>query len=217
VPSATATPQKIREDRVSFVAEDGVELSGMVFMGEAEKDIGVVLAHMGAGGYSSWAWFARTIAQRGFGALAFNFRMDRSKLDRDVRAAVGFLRGLGYQRIVCMGASMGGTASIRVAGDTDLAGVVVISSLWTTGSGATGGALIVSREELAQLTLPKLFVTTDNDRHGVPATIKVMYKVAPEPKAIKIFPGRAHGTDIFATSQRDEFRDLLVDFLEELR
>jgi len=101
--------------------------------------------------------------------------------------------------------------------DTDLAGVVVISSLWTTGSGPIGGPLFVSREELAQLTLPKLFVTTEKDGHSVPATMKSMYEAAPEPKAFEIFPGEMHGTDIFATPQGDEFRDLLVDFLVRLR
>jgi dienelactone hydrolase len=216
--SPSPSPQQVQAGRVSFVAEDGMKLSGTMFMGEGAKDIGVVLAHMGAhrADQRSWTSFAQTIAQRGFGALTFNFRADRSKLDRDVRAAVRFLRDQGYQRIVCMGASMGGTASLKAAVDTDLAGVVVISSLWTTGSGSTGGALRVSREDLAQLTLPKLFVTTDKDGNGVPATMKAMYEAAPEPKALKIFPGTVHGTDIFFTPQGDEFRDLLVDFLEDL-
>ncbi|MEJ2013451.1 MAG: hypothetical protein P8X64_14655 [Anaerolineales bacterium] len=44
-----------------------------------------------------------------------------------------------------------------------------------------------------------------------------MYAVAPEPKALQIFPGSVHGTDIFATSQGEELRDLLVDFLDHLR
>jgi dienelactone hydrolase len=212
------TPQQVRAGKVSFVAKDGMKLSGTMLMGEGAKDIGVVLAHMGAhrADQRSWTSFAQTIAQRGFGTLTFNFRADRSKLDRDVRAAVGFLRDQGYQRIVCMGASMGGTASLKAAVDTDLAGVVVISSLWTTGSGSTGGALLVSREDLAHLTLPKLFVTTDKDGNGVPATMKAMYEAAPEPKALKIFPGTVHGTDIFFTPQGDEFRDLLVGFLEGL-
>ncbi|MBU0493467.1 MAG: alpha/beta fold hydrolase [Chloroflexi bacterium] len=218
-PAPSPTPQQVRASKVSFVAEDGVKLSGTLFTGEGEKDIGVVLAHMGASGANqrSWASFAQIIAQRGFGALTFDFRADRSKLDRDVRAAVEFLRDQGYQRIVCMGASMGGTASLKAAMDTDLAGVVVISSLWTTGVGFTGGALTVSREDLARLTLPKLFVTTDKDENGVPATMKAMYEAAPEPKAFKVFPGTAHGTNIFFTLNRDEFRDLLVDFLQDLR
>jgi Tol biopolymer transport system component/dienelactone hydrolase len=217
-PVPSPTPQQVRAAKVSLVAEDGMKLSGTMFLGEGAKDIGVVLAHMGAhaADQRSWTSFAQTIAPQGFGALTFNFRADRSKLDLDVRAAVGFLRDQGYQRIVCMGASMGGTACLKAAVDTDLAGVVVISSLWTTGSGSTGGALIVRHADLAQLTLPTLFVTTDKDGNGVPTTMKAMYEAAPEPKALKIFPGTVHGTDIFFTPQGDEFRDLLVGFLEDL-
>ena len=54
------------------------------------------------------------------------------------------------------------------------------------------------------------------DGNGVPATMKAMYEAAPEPKALKIFPGTVHGTDIFFAPQGDEFRDLLVGFLEDL-
>jgi len=62
-----------------------------------------------------------------------------------------------------------------------------------------------------------LLVTTEKDGNGVPAVMKAMYEAAPDSKALKIFPGTVHGTDIFATPQGDEFRDLLVDFLEKLR
>jgi dienelactone hydrolase len=215
----TPTPQQVETARVSFSASDGKELSGTLFTSGDDKDIGVVLAHMGAHGanQNSWLSFARYLAPRGFGVLTFNFRPDRSKLDLDVLAAVEFLRGQGYQRIVCMGASMGGTASIRAAQEVDLAGLVVISSLYTTGSGFTGGALVVDRQDLEGLTLPKLFVTTENDGNGVPAVMKAMYAASAEPKELKVFPGDVHGTDIFATSSGDEFRDLLVDFVEKLR
>jgi uncharacterized protein len=218
-PAPKPTPQQGQAGRVSFIAADGVKLSGTLFIGEGEKDIGVVLAHMGAhaADQRSWASFAEYAAPRGFGMLTFNFRADRSRLDFDVRAAVGFLRDQGYRRIVCMGASMGGTACLKAAVDTDLAGVVVISSLRTTGSGSTGGSLLVSFEELAHLTLPKLFVTTEKDGNGVPAAMQAIYEASPEPKTFKVFPGTVHGTDIFTTLQGDEFRNLLVDFLEKLR
>ncbi|MEJ2013083.1 MAG: hypothetical protein P8X64_12780, partial [Anaerolineales bacterium] len=222
LPTETPAPSptmQVQTDRVSFAAADGADLSGMLFAGVGAGDIGVVLAHMGAHGanQSSWAVFARHAALQGFGALTFNFRADRSRLALDVQGAIEFLREQGYRRIACVGASMGGTACIKAAADSDLDGLVVISSLWTTGSGPTGGALVVSSQELAQLALPKLFVTAENDGSGVPATIKQMYAVASEPKALQIFPGSMHGTDIFATAQGEELRDLLVDFLDHLR
>jgi len=218
-PEPSPTLPQVQGVRVSFAAADGVTLSGRLFAGEGSKDIGVVLAHMGAhaADQSSWAPFARYAASQGFGALTFNFRADRSRLAVDARAAIEFLREQGYRRIACVGASMGGTACIRAAANTDLEGLAVISSLWTTGSGPTGGALVVTREELAELTLPKLFVTTDKDGNGVPAAMKAMYEVAPEPKTLKSFPGSAHGTDILDTPRGGELRELLVEFLGSLR
>jgi len=217
VPSPTLQP--VQAVKVSFVAADGVKVSGTLYIGEGQDDVGVVLAHMGEPGtdQTSWTSFAQHAARQGFSALTFNFREDRSGLDLDVQAAVGFLRDRSFQRIVCMGASMGGTACLKAAVDTDLAGIVVISSLWSTGIGSSGGALFMSRRELAQLTIPKLFVTTEFDDNGVPFTMKSMYKAAPEPKAFEMFPGSVHGTDIFSTPQGEEFRDLLMDFLEKLR
>jgi dienelactone hydrolase len=209
----------VKAVKVSFVTADGVKVSGTLYTGEEQDDIAVVLTHMGQPGtdQTSWTSFAQHAARQGFSSLTFNFREDRSRLDFDVRAAVGFLRDQGFQRIVCMGASMGGTACLKAAVDTDLAGIVIISSLSTTGTGSSGGALVVNRRELAHITIPKLFITTQYDDNGVPFTMKSLYEAAPEPKAFKMFPGSVHGTDIFSTPQGDEFRDLLVDFLEKLR
>jgi hypothetical protein len=47
--------------------------------------------------------------------------------------------------------------------------------------------------------------------------ITAMYELSPDPKEIKVFPGRVHGTDLFKTYLGEEFRELLVNFLEGLR
>ncbi|MFN2112836.1 MAG: alpha/beta hydrolase [Anaerolineales bacterium] len=216
---ATPTPQELEVTRLSLTAADGKKLDGMLFSGDKDKGIGVVLAHMGAhsADQTSWISFARSAAEEGFEALTFNFRDDRSQLDLDVRAAIAYLRSQGCQKIVCIGASMGGTACLKAAGEEDLAGLVVISSLWTTGSGPTGGALVASSADVTKLTLPKLFITTEDDGNGVPATMEAIYALAPEPKTFVSFPGAVHGTDIFFSSQADEFRNLLLQFLEDLR
>lgn len=215
----TPTLGQGESEQVSFRTGDGMTLQGTLYMGEDGNDFGVVLAHMGARGadQTSWADFARLASRRGFTVLTFNFRNNRSKLDQDVLAAVSFLRDQGCLQVACLGASMGGTACLKAALEEDLAGVGVISSLWTTGSGAVGGPLVVSRDELAQLTLPKLFVTTEQDGNGVPAAMEEMYQTAQEPKGFQTYPGTVHGTDIFLTSAGEAFRDQLLAFLEGLR
>jgi pimeloyl-ACP methyl ester carboxylesterase len=212
-PVPTPTPLPIATEKVSFVTEDGVTLRGTLFPGGG--DLAVVLAHQGAGQPSqkSWHTFATLAAQRGFTALPFDFREDfGGPLDRDVVAAIQLLRSRGYTRIACIGASMGGTSCLKAGLTEELVGIGVIGSGWSTGGGVS-----VERDQLAALTMPKLFVTTDNDRFtGIPAVMKSMYNAAPDPKQFQEYPGTVHGTEIFGTLYRDEFRALLLGFLAGL-
>jgi alpha/beta superfamily hydrolase len=213
-PTPTPTPQPVATEKVSFVTSDGVTLSGMLFPGDS--GLAVVLAHQGAGQTTqkSWQTFANLAAQNGTTALPFDFRRDFSgPLDLDVVAAIQYLRSRGYQRIACIGASMGGTSCLKAALTEELVGIGVIGSAWTT-----GGGVAIEREDLAGLTMPKLFVTTDNDRFtGIPATVKSIYEAAPEPKQFQEYSGTAHGTEIFGSRNGDEFRALLLGFLEKLQ
>ena len=118
---------------VSFQTEDGITLKGRLF---GQGATGVVLAHMYPADQTSWWDFANTLAENGYKALAFDFRGYRDSggdkemelIDRDVRAAVGFLREQGATGVFLVGASMGGTASLKVASEGNVAGVVSLSA-----------------------------------------------------------------------------------------
>ena len=117
---------------VSFKTEDGVELNGRLF---GRHNTGVLLAHMFPADQTSWWDFAEVLAEQGYMALAFDFRGYRDSgggkdiefIDRDVRAAVAFLREQGATDVFLVGASMGATASIKVASENGVAGVVSLS------------------------------------------------------------------------------------------
>lgn len=220
-PAATPTPPPMPAGQpVSFTAEDGVKLAGALY--PAPGDTGVVLAHMGITDQKSWQSFAGAIAGRGCTALTFDFRcyglsdcgkmgQSESLFAQDTRAAIRFLRGRGVKRIVCMGASMGGTACMNAALHEELAGMVVIAS---------PAPLYMGKQypqDLVNLIMPKLFIVTEKDRfaHVVPA-IYYLYDRSPGPKKLGIFPGTVHGTELFATQFGPEFRGLLTRFMEEL-
>ena len=211
-PSPAPTPQ-VTSEKASFATDDGVMLIGELF--PAEGTLAVVLAHQGAGQttWKSWQSLANLAASNGITALPFNFRRDfGGPLDKDVLAAIRYLRSLGYERIACIGASMGGTSCLKAALTEPLVGIGVVGSLWTT-----GGDVSITDADLASLTMPKLFVTSDKDRFpDVPTVMKQMFKLAPEPKQFKEYPGTAHGTEIFSTPNRDDFRALLLEFLKQL-
>jgi pimeloyl-ACP methyl ester carboxylesterase len=219
IPTETAPPPVLVEE-VSFTTDDQVRLSGTLF---GEGELAVILAHQGTQGtdQTSWQPFAKLLAQEGFTALTFDFRgrgqsegtLELSELVRDVRAAEALLRDRGLTRIVCMGASMGGTSCVKLALETDLEGLVVIASTMSLGPPTD-----VYPQDYELLALPKLFVCAEDDTTGGLAdTVQEMYDLSPEPKQIKFFPGAVHGTELFDTPQGDEFTALLLGFLQGLR
>ena len=235
-PSATPTPMPTIDlelvltpqttvayelDYIGLKTTDGVQLIAKLF-GKGEPV--VILAHQGTQGANQrdWEAFARLIAERGFTAATLDFRgyglskgdlTQKNYLIRDMSALIDYLREAGYSRFICMGASMGGTTCMRAAVDYDLEGLVVIGSLWSNGKPTN-----VTDDELAALTIPKLFITTENDRNSeVPVSVKDMYKISREPKLLRTFPGEAHGTEMFKLPYAEEFTAELMAFVESLR
>mgnify|MGYP000754780488 FL=1 len=83
--------------KVSFNTEDGIQLSGHLF---GSGDVGVVLSHMKPADQESWWPFARVLKDRGYQALAYDFRgyrdsqgeLDIDNIDKDVQAALDLLK-----------------------------------------------------------------------------------------------------------------------------
>lgn len=218
-PQGAETGQRQKEEIVGFINEDGVTLAGTFY--PAEGDTAVLLAHMGIADQTSWQDFAAIAAGNNIAALTFDFQCygkseckarggDMSNL-KDMRPAYEFLKEKGYEKIVCMGASMGGTACLMLAMEKEIAGLVVIASERPIG-------MKQYPEDLVSKSIPKLFIVADRDPYAfVISEIQKMYDVSPEPKQLKIFSGDVHGTDIFKTDNGTAFRDLLLEFLEEIK
>ena len=226
LPTASATdsaPTKppIKTEQIEVTYEDppypDTVLRGTL-MGEG--DVAVILAPMALSNRVPWLPFARHIAELGYTALAFDWpndfgaskgRFSFSKTKFDTAAIVDYLQiELGYEKIVCIGGSIGGVACIEVPllRPGSLAGVVSVS---------TDNKLVdrMTPEEIATLTMPKLMIV-----ENLPDFITALNSnlaVLPPPKEKKIFDHPAHGTDIFNSPNKDELRDLLVSFLEGIR
>jgi pimeloyl-ACP methyl ester carboxylesterase len=221
VPSITSTPKPMVDyttEAVAFTTEDEIDLEGNLYL--SEGDIAVVFAHMaGENDQQNWIPFAEYIAPRGFSSLTFNFRCYGASgcggsgssailLIYDLGAAIDFLHEQGFEKVVCMGASMGGRGCINVAFDKELAGFVILAG---TGSGDPDRQNL---EDIINPEMPKLFIVAEND----PTLDRVLamnrlYESAPEPKIFKTYPGTAHGTELFNSYGR-ELRNTLLDFLE---
>jgi len=225
-PTITRTPVPIVEyetETVSFTTEDEYELEGILFL--SEGDTAVVFAHMAGGDndQQNWVPFAKKSASRGFTSLTFNFRCYGNSecggkgsghilTSRDIGAAVNFLRSKGFKRIVCIGASMGGRACVNAAFDQELVGLVIVSGTGSSDPDKQDLKNIISPE------MKKLFIVSEDDHiAGRTLAMTLLYDSAPEPKTFKLFSGSAHGTEIIDSKDRQEFLDMLFDFLEAVR
>jgi pimeloyl-ACP methyl ester carboxylesterase len=203
----STTPTADDENR-----KEPVVLSGRVF---GHGETGVILAHMRPADQSSWFPFATRLAATGnYTVLTFDFRgynestgeKEFDRVDTDLAAVLRHMRGeLGVARVFRVGASMGGTAALLVAGREDVDGVISISSLarYQQLDALTAVPLIRS---------PKLFITSADD---VPAALseEQFWAQAVGPKEHKVFEGNAHGTDLFASAAAREFEQVMLDFI----
>jgi pimeloyl-ACP methyl ester carboxylesterase len=225
-PQNSPTPEPVYPydtETVSITTEDGLKLSGNFF--HTESDMAVLFVHMaGPNDQKNWIPFANEVAQRGFSALTFDMRCYGESdcrggtepgwvtLNRDMQAAIKFLRDKGFKHIVCAGASMGGRACVTVAFDEELAGMIIVSGT------ASDDPEKKDMNNMVNPGMPKLFIVSESD----PTVERVadmtrLYENAPGPKAFHTFPGTAHGTEFFKAQYGGAVSRLIYDFLYSIR
>jgi pimeloyl-ACP methyl ester carboxylesterase len=162
---------------------------------------------------STWADFAGHLAARGYTVLTFDFRgVGESSgrfvirhVSRDTLGAVRFIRRRDPAKVVLVGASMGGTSSLVVAGQTPVDGVVAIAS------GMTFQGLDV-RPYLPNLRMPKLFIVGSGDA-PFNQSARTMHARTPDPKRLLEIPTAVHGTYMFQTKHKAAIYRGIIEFL----
>ena len=195
--------------------DDGVSLDARLF--EADPERVVVLLHMFPADQTAWYPFARQLQSRGISALTLDFRgygasggeQDPGEIDHDVRAAIAFARDRGFDRIVLVGASMGGTAAIVVAVDESLDGVAVLSAP----SRMRG---LDAKSTIAGVTCPLTLIAAEGDLAAMNALDSFATRAGLGEDARLVVPGVAHGTELLESPHGDAVRARLFDFLEEV-
>jgi dienelactone hydrolase len=225
-PQNSPTPEPVYSydtETVSITTDDGLKLFGNFF--RTEGDTAVLFVHMaGPNDQKNWIPFANKVAQRGFSALTFDMRCYGESdcrggtepgwvtLNRDMTAAINFLRAKGFERIVCAGASMGGRACVTVAFDEELAGLIIVSGT------ASDDPEKKDLNYMLNPGMPKLFVVSESDPTvNRTADMTSLYESAPDPKAFHTFPGTAHGTEFFKAQYGGALSRLIYDFLYNIR
>jgi pimeloyl-ACP methyl ester carboxylesterase len=190
-----AADKTVAPKLVHFRAGDGARLLG-VALGTGR--VGVVLSHQLGSDFCEWVPYARKLSREGYRVLAFSFRGSGSseagsaspaRLDRDVIAAAGELRRLGARRVVIVGASMGGTASLVAAPALRPAPELVVS---LSGPSYFGG--LDASKAVPRIRGPVLFAAGADD-DGFPTDARALYKAsASSAKRLLIVGGADHGS-----------------------
>lgn len=211
-----ATPPANTEN-VSVVISGDVILNGRLFGGDNEPV--VILTHMRQNEQTAWFDYAAELVSHGYAALTFDFRgyglstgeRDEDMLDEDLMAVIQYMHDRGRDEVYLVGASMGATTALVVAGANSVEAVVALSP----------PAKFESQDALAAvpgLSVPKLFIASELDAPTL--QFDELYAAAGDPKEQEVFPGKLHGTDLLDPLKNDQAAatgDRIIEFLNEQR
>jgi dipeptidyl aminopeptidase/acylaminoacyl peptidase len=214
-PTAIATPIP-PPTAVSFETADGVTLPGISY---GSGETAVIFSHMGEHHQNTWAQLAQTMAEQGYLALTYDMRFWREngtvdaalrdKAAEDLLAAIAYVRSRGAQNVVLVGASLGGLAALEVADEVGPTAVIILASPFEADFFPS---LRVTAEDVQAITAPILFIASEEEDFA--PGIEQMYELAAEPKEIHIYPGAAHGTDLFQTEHTADLTERILSFIQ---
>jgi pimeloyl-ACP methyl ester carboxylesterase len=178
--------------------------------------VGVVLAHQLGSSQESWAPIVDDLVDEGFHVLSFNFRghglsgghtHDPSHADLDLAGAIAKLRSLGAERVLVVGASMGGTAAVVVAARENLAGIVSLSAPSKIDKLDAGASANKVRE-------PSLFIVGAGDAKRYVDASRSLYAAVGPPKDLEVVSGSSeHGTGLLTDVKNGaKIRKLIINF-----
>jgi alpha/beta superfamily hydrolase len=200
---------------VTFVTDDGLKLSGSVY-GTGSTAV-ILSAQCSRDGKDAWTDFAVKLARQGYTVLTYFYRgwgtsqgpQDQTKPIHDLNAAIAFAKSQGAKKLVLAGASCGGTISAKVYATVKPDAIIVVSSPPTIPQ----IGIELSADEVKGLAAPKLFVGSQDDQFTAP--MLQMYDASPGPKEKLIYPGGAHGTDIFTSEHGRDLTEKMLAFILE--
>lgn len=212
--SAVVVASLAAQETVSFSTDDGGKVCGDIY-GKGPR--GVVLAHGGQFNKESWPEQARVLAGAGFQILAIDFRgfgcssgpgqgdFDNAPFDKDVLAAVHYMKQQGARAVSVVGGSFGGGA----AGDASIKGAAgEIDRIVFLGARPNLDA--------GKLKSRSLFIVARDDRNvagpRLPG-IRAQYEKAPQPKRLIVLDGSAHAQFLFQTQDAGRVMREILDFL----
>lgn len=212
-PTAAPLDDIIDSHSVIIDTADGATVSGEIYGSGKTAVIFSVMGNCKPG----WREFAQLTAAQGFMALTYQWRGCKAnsvdevliqKFVDDTRAAIAFVREQGAEKIILVGASLGGCASAKLAVESQASGLVVLASP----PSIPQWSFEIESADL-DTDIPKLFITAENDDTVSADATRALFDLAAEPKEWQTYPGTAHGTDLFEGENRAEVEQRILEFI----
>ena len=195
-------------ETVRFRTEDSEDLWGSIF---GDGEIAVILSHMRGRNQTSWFPFARLASTSGYKVMTFDFRgygkstgTRDTRMDRDLEAAVAYVRAKGAKQVILIGASMGGTAAIEIAAEIDVQGVAALSPPTSFGRINALGAV-------SSMLIPLLLIVAENDPPFTSSAREI--ETAAAATQFLELPGQEHGTNLYS-EHIDQVSGILLTFID---
>jgi hypothetical protein len=190
---------------ITFKDSEGADVDGYE---TGTGTTGVVLSHQSDNNICSWVVGAEELASDGYRVIAVD--SNGSEVE-EIQGAAERLRGEGAGKIVLMGASKGGTASLVAAAEVRPAVSAVVS--------VSGPGLYQNMDATAavpKLTMPVYFIAANGDGEFA-ADAKELAKLAKKSpgKKLELVDGAAHGNDLL--NQQPSVWDEVKVFIAKYR
>lgn len=173
-------------------------------------ELGVVFSNMDTNDQNEWNPIVTDLISDKHTAFTYDYPKHMDDQSGTLEDAISFIREQGAKKIILIGASRGGVASIKVAArhvtDDNIVGVVALSAPIEY-----EGTVFYSKAELNGILIPKLLINSENDAGA--NDNRAMFDIFSEPKELLIFPGDAHGTELF-NEKRESIVVKLQEFME---
>jgi len=207
--------------QVTFTDEHGTRLSG-VELGSGTT--GLVLTHQDPGDVCDWLPYARELVNStpGYRVLCLDFQgygnsddgAEGDRRDLNIVSAAGYLRDHGVAKVVLMGASMGGNASLVAATELQPPPAAVVSF-----SAPTYWKGIDAQAAVPKLAVPVLLVAGSLDNNGRFAdAARALYAATPAgiDRRLVIASSTTHGVNLLSPVDADatHTRAALGEFLK---
>jgi pimeloyl-ACP methyl ester carboxylesterase len=207
-----------------FNTEDGVEIVGTFYHAVTKEKGSIVLLHMLSRNRSDWKPFEKKLNELGYRIYAIDLRghgesvkmgeevLDFKKLRKEMYQKMtldvkGAVNTLGREKVLLIGASIGGNVALNYAAtDERVKGVVLLSA----GLDYRG----VKTEEAMKKygDRPVLIVASEEDKYAYQSA-KKLYEIAQGEKELKIYQDAGHGTRIF--DKEEGLEELITTWLEK--